>query len=104
MQQTYDTVRQLLEAGKTAEAERLVLQELEVVPNDATLLYLKGRIGAKRADWQGALNAFNRAVQLDPDSPAREARQAIEEILAFYHKDYYNPQGGRTPYIYVVRS
>lgn len=91
MQQTYDTVRQLLEAGKTAEAERLVLQELEVMPNDATLLYLKGRIGAKRADWQGALNAFNRAVQLDPDSPAREARQAIEEILAFYHKDYYNP-------------
>ena len=91
MQQTYDTVRQLLEAGKTAEAERLVLQELEVVPNDATLLYLKGRIGAKRADWQGALNAFNRAVQLDPDSSAREARQAIEEILAFYHKDYYNP-------------
>ena len=91
MQQTYDTVRQLLEAGKTAEAERLVLQELEVVPNDATLLYLKGRIGAKRADWQGALHAFNRAVQLDPASPAREARQAIEEILAFYHKDYYNP-------------
>ena len=91
MQQTYDTLRQLLEAGQTAEAEHMVCQALEAQPEDATLHYLKGRIGAKRADWQGALNAFNRAIQLDPESPAREARQAIEEILAFYHKDYYNP-------------
>ena len=91
MQETYDMVRQLLEAGQTADAERMVGRALEAWPDDATLHYLKGRIGAKRADWQGALNAFSRAIRLDPESPAREARQAIEEILAFYHKDYYNP-------------
>ena len=91
MQQIYNMVQQLLEEGQTAAAERKVSQALEACPDDATLHYLKGRIGAKRADWQCALNAFNRAIQLDPESPAREARQAIEEILAFYHKDYYNP-------------
>jgi len=31
------------------------------------------------------------AIALDAQSPAVEAKQMLEDILNFYHKDAYNP-------------
>lgn len=31
------------------------------------------------------------AIDLDPESPAVEAKKMLEEILNFYNKDAYNP-------------
>jgi tetratricopeptide (TPR) repeat protein len=53
--------------------------------------YQKGNEHRRRGDWQGALNNYMEAIALDPDSPAVEAKQMLEDILNFYHKDYYNP-------------
>ena len=38
-----------------------------------------------------AINNYIQAIQLDPQSPAVEAKQMLDDILNFYHKDYYNP-------------
>jgi len=38
-----------------------------------------------------ALNSYLEAMELDPDGPAAEAYRHVQELLAFYHKDYYNP-------------
>ena len=30
-------------------------------------------------------------MELDPDSPAVEAKRMLDDILSFYNKDAYNP-------------
>ncbi len=54
-------------------------------------LYKKGNEMRRSGCFGEAINFYNQALFLDPDSPARIAKQMLEEQFAFYHKDYYNP-------------
>ena len=38
-----------------------------------------------------AMNAYLSAIDLNPDSPAVESYRAAQQVLGFYHTDYYNP-------------
>ena len=39
----------------------------------------------------GFINAYIQAIELDPESPAVEAKRMLDDIMAFYCKDMYNP-------------
>ena len=53
--------------------------------------YRKGNEARKKGLWHEAINHYLRAIELDPDSPAVEAKKMLDDIMAFYHKDAYNP-------------
>ena len=54
--------------------------------------YLKlGNEYRKKGDFPTAMNNYMEAIELDPDSPAVEAKKMLEDILNFYNKDAYNP-------------
>lgn len=53
--------------------------------------YQQGNLYRKKGDWQHALNCYMEAIELDPLSPAVEAKEMLENILNFYNKDAYNP-------------
>ena len=53
--------------------------------------YQQGNEARKRGQWHEAINNYIQAIELDPDSPAVEAKKMLDDILNFYHKDYYNP-------------
>lgn len=53
--------------------------------------YQKGNEARKRGLWHEAINNYTLAAELDPDSPAVEARKMLEDIMNFYCKDMYNP-------------
>ena len=53
--------------------------------------YLCGNEARRKGLWHEAINYYIRAIELDPESPALEAKGMLEDILAFYHKDAYNP-------------
>ncbi|MBR5062718.1 MAG: tetratricopeptide repeat protein [Prevotella sp.] len=53
--------------------------------------YQLGNQYRKQGKWHLAINNYLEAIALDPDSPAVEAKQMLEDILNFYHKDAYNP-------------
>ena len=57
----------------------------------ATAYYLRGNAYRKNGDIRMALNSYLEAMDLDPDGPAAEAYRHVQELLAYYHKDYYNP-------------
>ena len=46
--------------------------------------YQQGNEARKRGQW-------HEAIKLDPDSPAVEAKRMLDDIMAFYCKDMYNP-------------
>ena len=56
----------------------------------AEAYYLRGNAYRKLGNWQAALNDYQRAIDLDPASPAQQARRMVIDILNFYNKDMYN--------------
>ncbi|MCD7714729.1 MAG: tetratricopeptide repeat protein [Prevotella sp.] len=54
-------------------------------------LYERGNRLRREGRYDEAMNAYSEAVALDPDSPARTAREMLAAQFEFYCKDYYNP-------------
>ena len=57
----------------------------------AQAYYLRGNAYRQNGNVRMALNSYLEAMELDPDGPAAEAYRHVQELLAYYHKDYYNP-------------
>lgn len=53
--------------------------------------YRQGNAYRKQGNWQEAVNYYIKAIELDPESPAVEAKQMLDDIFAYYNKDMYNP-------------
>lgn len=53
--------------------------------------YKRGNEYHRKGDWKHALDNYLEAIALDPASPAVEAKRMIDDILAYYCKDMYNP-------------
>lgn len=53
--------------------------------------YLRGRELWRQGDRGGAITEYNKAVALDPKSPARTALAMANEILDFFDPNQLNP-------------
>jgi len=88
--EAYKLIESALAESDLLEAERLLESALQEAGSDARLLYLKGRARMKESRWGDAISAFLQAEQIDPSGPARESREMLEDIMAFFNKDMYN--------------
>lgn len=53
--------------------------------------YEQGNAFRRQGLWHEAINCYIQAVELDPDSPAAEAKRMLDDIMGYYCKDLYNP-------------
>lgn len=53
--------------------------------------YRRGNEYRRQGDWQHAIDCYMEAIARDPQSPAAAAKQMLDDILAYYHRDAYNP-------------
>ncbi len=53
--------------------------------------YEQGNNYRRQGLWHEAINSYINAAELDPDSPAVEAKRMLDDILNYYNKDIYNP-------------
>lgn len=58
---------------------------------EAQRLYLQGNAYRKQQMWDKALNAYEQAAALDPNSPAVHARQMLIQIMEYRCKAMFNP-------------
>ena len=54
--------------------------------------YKLGNEYRRKGDWKHAIDNYLEAIALDPESPAVEAKQMLDDMFAFYCKDMYNPK------------
>ena len=59
-------------------------------PMDDTLYYLLGNAWRKKGNWQMAINNYLEALNINPDSPAKQSLSMANEILYFSNKHMYN--------------
>ena len=86
-----DRVLSLLEANEADEAI-VLLDGYRTAggPMDDSLFYLLGNAYRKKGNWQMAINNYLEALNLNPESPAKQALEIANDILDFYNKDMYN--------------
>lgn len=85
------SIKRQINSGDTDGAIRRLRELMDAFPETkAKAYYLLGNAYRKRGDWQGALNNYQEAISLDPESPAAEAREMALDILNFYNKDMFN--------------
>ena len=63
----------------------------EATRAQAQAYYIQGNAYRKQQQWAEALNAYEAAAALDPESPAVAAREMLMNIMNYYCKEYYNP-------------
>lgn len=88
-----DNLKELINRGDVdiaIEQLNLLLQDPSVEKEKETLYYLRGNAYRKKADWKQALDNYQYAIELNPNSPAVQARAMAIDILEFFHKDMYN--------------
>lgn len=90
IEQATRDIDQALTEGKAETALQMATALLDQHGVNAHWLYQKGKAYMKMGLWAQAISAFLQAEELDPTGPARECRQMLDHIMAFYNKDMYN--------------
>lgn len=86
------TIKEMINEGYVDKA----IEDLEKYLSDKTkpsrdeAYYLLGNAWRKKGNWQQAMNHYQAAIELNPESPAVHARKMVIDILNFYNKDMYN--------------
>ncbi|MCQ2225917.1 MAG: tetratricopeptide repeat protein [Paludibacteraceae bacterium] len=83
-------IKALIAQEDFAQAETLLKAYLSNNHESEQAHFLLGNLYRKREDWEGALNEYQAAMDINENSPARLAYNAIQEVLAFYNKDMFN--------------
>ena len=86
----HEEIKNLIDAGHAKEARNLIETALAKEPDIAMLHFLHGRCFMKESRWGEAISCFLKAEAIDPQSPARESREMLCDIMDFYNKDMYN--------------
>ena len=86
-----NTIKELINQGNVEQA----IQQLDEIlqtdfPGKDEAYYLRGNAYRKKGDWKRALDNYQYAIEINPDSPAVQARKMVIDILNFYHKDMFN--------------
>lgn len=85
------TIKELINQGNVNEAILALDQFLQTASaGKDEAYYLRGNAYRKKGDWQQALNNYQSAIELNPESPALQARNMAMDILNFYNKDMFN--------------
>lgn len=85
------TIKELISQGHIEQA----IEELDTIVKssshpDDEVYYLLGNAYRKQGNWQLALNNYLSAIEINPESPALQAKEMLMDILNFYNKDMYN--------------
>ena len=90
MRLTVEDIQKCLDNENAQEAIDVSLRILEEDKTNDRVYYLLGNAYRKMGDWQNAINNYLQAMELNPESPARQAYEMANDILNFFNKDMYN--------------
>lgn len=84
------TIKGLIEEGEVEIAISTLNELIKNHPTCDEAYYLRGNAYRKQGNWQMAINSYLAAIEINPESPARQANNMMTDILNFYNKDMYN--------------
>ncbi len=83
-------IEENINLGNTEESIKILNKLLSEDTDKEQIYILLGKAYQKETKWNEALNNFQYAIEINPNSIAQEFRKLILEILSFYNKDMFN--------------
>ncbi len=83
-------IKQQIQSGSLAEAIEALNKYISEHPESDEAWLLLGNAYRKQENWKEAMDAYFKASELNPDSPARDAYDHIVQILNFYDIQRFN--------------
>lgn len=88
---TIEELRKALENADYTEAVKRLTDYIAAHPDCDAAYTLRGMRHWGNNERALAINDYLAAIRINPDSPAKEALKAVNEILDYRNKDLYNP-------------
>ncbi|MDE7159224.1 MAG: hypothetical protein K2O24_00045 [Muribaculaceae bacterium] len=89
---TLDEIKAAIQRGDYEDGGIAVLSEyIQAHPDDDEALTARGLRHWSCGDRAAAIKDYLAALRINPDSKAKMALKATNEILDYYNKDLYNP-------------
>lgn len=85
-----DKLKKMIADGEMEEVISLLNDYLVQHPQSDEAYFLRGNAYSKKGDFRQALNNYLQAMELNPESPAKQAHAMLMKIMEFYNKDMYN--------------
>ncbi len=86
-----EDIYRLIDNNRLVEALTRLDSRLLQNPKDDLAYYLRGKIYWKQGNWKLTIENYLIAIELNPESPAKQAYNAVMEIINFSNPDLYNP-------------
>lgn len=84
-------IRQYIKEERYDEALMLLNKKLEEQPDNDEVYYLRGLLYKQLGKWGESLSDLNKAIALNPNSPAVTLRRLLQDIVNFRNNDLLNP-------------
>lgn len=81
----------LIQDGKLQEAVSLLEKHIADCPDDDNAYYTLGRVYWQMDCRADAVNCYRKALDLNPQSPARYALEIANDVFDFFNPDMFNP-------------
>ncbi len=89
---TLDEIKEAIRKGLSPEEGLKALTDyVEAHPGDDEALTARGMQHWSMGDRASAINDYLAAIKINPESKAKMALKATNDILDYYNKDLYNP-------------
>lgn len=85
-----DILKNMITEGRIDEAITALNTYIQEHPDSDEAYYLRGNAYSKKSDFRLALNSYLEAMEINPESPAKQAHSMLMKIMEFYDKDRYN--------------
>lgn len=85
-----EEIKQLLLENRIEDAIAILKDFTRENPSNDEAWYQLGRAYYKLGEVRQALNSYLSAMELNPESPAKQAYDMAIKVLDFYNKDMYN--------------
>lgn len=90
--ESLETIKQQIHDGLPTDAAiKLLTEYIEENPTSDEALTLRGMRHWSNGNRACAINDYLAAIEINPESKAKLALKATNEILDYYNKDLYNP-------------
>lgn len=86
-----EKINQLIGENQLEKTLACIDERLVGNPRDDTAYYLKGKVFWKQGNWKLTIENYLKAVEINPESPAKQAYEMVMEIINFSNPDLYNP-------------
>lgn len=83
-------IEEKINGGDIEYSIKLLNKMLSGGPDDEQIFILLGKAYQKQALWHEAMNNYQNAIEINPQSTALELKKMIVDIMNFYNKDMFN--------------